>query len=149
MRLGATVLATTALASGLTFATPAFADSAAPITASAIKPHDGGCSAYRYGGGFKISACVVYKKSGKYKGKVLSYLDVRAVPGKKKKCSLVGSTFQPGKPIAFKRNIPCTKGNKIISATKPKKGMTYHNTGAGLNGGKVKAEATSPNIWFS
>ena len=150
-RLGATVLATTALASGLALATPAFADNAAPITASAIKPHDGGCSAYRYGGGFKISACIVYKKSGKYKGKIVSYIDVAGVPSKKKqkKCSLVGSTFQPGKPIGYKRNIKCTKGNKIISAHKPKKGLTYHSTGAGLNAGKVKAEASSPSIWFS
>jgi hypothetical protein len=151
MRLGAAVLATTALASGLALATPAFADNAAPITVSAVKPHDGGCGAYHYGGGFKISACVVYQKKGKYKGKVLSYLDVRGVPSKKnqKKCQILGQTFKPGRPISKLKHFSCTKGNKIISATKPAKGLTLHSTGYGINGNRVKAEATSPQIWFS
>src|SRR5689334_6910689 len=109
MRLGATVLATTALASGLAFATPAFADS----TVAAVKPHDGGCSAYRTGGGFKISACITYQKKGKYKGKVLSYLDVRGVPSKKKKCQILGQTYKPGRPISKLKHFSCTKGNKI------------------------------------
>ncbi|GAB3965178.1 hypothetical protein GCM10029978_027340 [Actinoallomurus acanthiterrae] len=40
-------------------------------------------------------------------------------------------------------------GPQALSAAGHLKGMTYNNTGAGLNSGKVKAEATSPNIWFS
>jgi hypothetical protein len=150
LRLGAAVLATTALASGLAFATPAFADNEAPSTVSAVEPYAassciGPSSAWYTGGGFKISTCMESWPEGKYKNKILSYLDVAAVPSKKKqkKCQILGQTtmgrtYATKTPIGKPKRFSCTTGRKLISITKPKADYFYRGTGTGINDGKVR-----------